>query len=158
MSDPKSGVKTMTCERVLALIAAYGATPQRWPEDERAAAQAVIAAHAGAEDLLMSERTLDALLDRVESVPVPASLPARILAGFDEVAARPSVRRLIARISQFVWPNAPLWQPSAALAASLIAGVMLGIMSPLGGNAVAAPANSDMTIAFEVPQHANDGL
>jgi hypothetical protein len=148
----------MTRERLLALIAAYGATPRRWPEDERASAESFIAAHPADENLLTNERTLDALLDRAESVPVSASLSARILAGFDEVAARPSVRRLIARLSQFVWPNAPLWQPSAALAASLIAGVMLGIMSPLGGNAVAAPANSDMTIAFEMPQHANDGL
>ena len=35
----------MTSERFLALIAAYGADARRWPEAERAAAQAFASAH-----------------------------------------------------------------------------------------------------------------
>ena len=45
------------------LIDAYGADPERWPPDQRAAALALAASDAGAETLLHEARGLDRLLD-----------------------------------------------------------------------------------------------
>ncbi len=81
----------MTSERFLALIAAWGADARRWPEDERAAAQAFAAAHPEAvrgalveanavDDLLHLSRVSHpsmALRDRVIASAAGAGLKAR---------------------------------------------------------------------------------
>ena len=72
---------TLSTERVLELIEAYGAEPGAWPDDERAAASMLIAE---SPDLFASaladSRALDALLLN-EAVPEPsAALSEAILA------------------------------------------------------------------------------
>ena len=52
----------MDLNRFEALVAAYGATPGRWPDDERAAAQAFARADPHAAALLAEADTIDALL------------------------------------------------------------------------------------------------
>jgi|CXWL01.1.fsa_nt_gi hypothetical protein len=82
----------MDRERFAQILDAYGADAKRWPDAERAAAQAFIAAHpADASALLGEARALDGVLDatREASAPNPA-LASRIMNGAPRKAARAS--------------------------------------------------------------------
>lgn len=110
--------------RVLELIEAYGAEPMGWPEDERDAARARLAAHpeAFAEALALA-RALDAAL-ALDPVPEPsAQLTETIL------AAAPSAPRaragLFAGLSALLFPQGLRWPAGAALA-SLVMGLVGG--------------------------------
>ncbi|HEY1837816.1 MAG TPA: hypothetical protein VGG36_09180 [Rhizomicrobium sp.] len=148
--------EAMTPTRLAAVLNAYGASPERWPEAERASATALISSNPHLQAEADRARELDAVLDTAPMVTVPAELYGRILAGFDRIAAQPSVRRFLNRIANVVWPDAPLWQPSTALAMSLVAGLVLGVMAPVAG--ATQHRSSDMTVAFEMPQSSDDGL
>jgi hypothetical protein len=75
-------------------------------------------------------------VSRLPTVAVPASLEARILAGFDAVAARRrrslwnAPARLAGAWRDAVWPGAPAWKPATVLALSLAIGVTAGAMVP----------------------------
>ena len=114
-----------TDERVLELIEAYGASSMSWPEDEREAAEAHLAAHpARFEAALAAARALDSLFD-ADMAPEPGPLLAeRILAS----APRPASQRhsgLAARIGRVLAPNGRRWPAGAALA-SLGMGLFAG--------------------------------
>src|SRR6185312_7857756 len=141
MSGP-TDTKTPAAIRAAAIIDAFGTKSSRWPEDERAAVETLVANQALGYQEMNDAAALDLALDSLPSVPVPAALSQRILAGFDQVAQRPTVRRVINAIAGLIWPGAPLWQPSAALAASLALGIALGIMAPLGSSASATTTSS----------------
>jgi hypothetical protein len=99
----------MPFERFEALLDIHGAQPERWPADQRLAAQALIAASAQARTALDSAHALDALLDLASPVPAPsADLAAKIL------AARPSLGG-----SVFVAPEPPDILPGEAVSAPL---------------------------------------
>lgn len=99
----------MDRSRFEAIVAAYGAEPERWPAAERAAAAAFAQAHPEvAGPLLARERALDRLLDAARQ-DVPAGLAGRMMAH----AARPAGPRL------------PDWAGMAA-AVALVAGLGLG--------------------------------
>ena len=71
----------MTAERFLALVAAWGADRRRWPESERAAAEAFAAAHPGTAGPALAEAdALDALLNRAPTPQVSTALRDRVLA------------------------------------------------------------------------------
>ena len=71
----------MTAERFLALVAAYGADRRRWPEGERAAAEAFAAARADiARPALAEADAVDALLHRSPTPQVSMALRDRVLA------------------------------------------------------------------------------
>ena len=71
----------MTAERFLALVAAYGADRQHWPEGERAAAEAFVETHAEvARPALDDADALDALLHRSPTPQVSMALRDRVLA------------------------------------------------------------------------------
>lgn len=150
-----SGAPT-TLERLKALLDAYGASPDRWPTDERAGAEALLKSNSGAQVLAADTQRFDALLDTAPTVAPSPELYGRVLAAFDRIAAQPSVRRVVDRVAGIVWPGAPLWQPSAALAVSLVAGLLLGVVSPLGSTTHIA--RSDMTVAMDAAPDAGDGL
>jgi hypothetical protein len=156
MPESKSQ-EAMTPPRLAALLDAYGASPSRWPGPERASAAALISSNSDLQAEADRAEDLDAILDRAPMVTVPAELYERVLAGFDRVAARPSVRRFLNKVAYVVWPDAPLWQPSTALAMSLVAGLVLGAMTPVASGAT-PHRSSDMTVAFEMPQSSDDGL
>lgn len=65
----------MTPDRFERIVAAYGATPARWPADERAAAIAFLQRNPAAADRLQAQAGLDRLL---ASYTVPAPGAARI--------------------------------------------------------------------------------
>lgn len=117
--------------RFEAMLAAYGADPKRWPEAERAEAQAFAAAHPEFAASLAEARAIDALLDAARE-------PA---AGGDLVAARILAKAPTAQ------PRANLVRPLLALAACAVVGVLVGFggahLAPL-----ADPADAALNAAF----------
>ena len=117
-------VSEMTNERVLELIATYGAEPMSWPEDERDAAQACISADPDAfATALEDARALDLLL-AAEDVPEPSvALTETILA---QAPVAPKKRTgLFDGLSSFLFPQGVRWPAGAALA-SLVMGLVGG--------------------------------
>lgn len=114
----------ITVERVLDLIAAYGAAPGAWPEHERAAATALIAAQPEAfASALAAARTLDAAL-QTEHLPAPSpSLSDNILA--HAPIGRPAQLGWVDRLTRLIFPQGTRWPAGAALA-SLVMGLVGG--------------------------------
>lgn len=109
----------MTAERFLALTAAYGADRRRWPESERAAAEAFAAAHADAARPILAEAdAVDALLHRSPTPQVSMALRDRVLAAAS--AGGRAGRIWIDRLSLAFGAG---W--AAAACAGVVAGVML---------------------------------
>jgi len=110
-------------DRLTSLIDAYGADPERWPADERAAALLLLANSAEARAYARDAGALDAVLDRVPLRPTvtidPAALAARIAR---TPARRPAGQAAWSsrRAFGFGWPNV------AALAAAAIVGFVVG--------------------------------
>lgn len=124
-------IPTMTDERLMLLIEAYGAYPMAWPEDERAAAEAHLSANpARFESALAEARRLDVLFETDEVMAPPEGLSERILAD------APSPRRhsgLGRSIGRWFLPQGRRWPASAALASlvvGLFAGYTASAMSP----------------------------
>jgi hypothetical protein len=122
----------MNDERLHQLIEAYGASSMAWPDDERDAAEAHLAANpdrfAGA---LASARELDALFENDEITAPPATLADRILGAAP--AAGHQGQGLGARLKDLLMPNGLRWPASAALASlgmGLFAGYTASAMSP----------------------------
>ncbi|KAF0170921.1 MAG: hypothetical protein FD160_3780 [Caulobacteraceae bacterium] len=154
MARREQGTGAMNRERMTAILEAYGAAPARWPEAERAAAQAWAAAH-GAEFATMAraEAALDGLLalDGRESGD-DAALAARILAtlahgdhGGDHggKVLRPDFGRRAA--AQGVWRQA------AALAACAALGVAIGFTNVRPDEDVAYEMDAAFGAAFQAP-------
>lgn len=115
---------SVTIDRILELIAAYGAEPGGWPEDERASAISVLNAHPDRfAEALDDARALDALLDS-EDMPEPSPmLIESILAGAP--TAPPQRRSLFGGLSDLIFPQGARWPAGAALA-SLTMGLLGG--------------------------------
>ncbi len=123
----------MNRERFEQILAAYGADPRRWPEAERAAAEAFAAANAVAASVVADEAGLDRMLDHAAQTSDTSALAARILAQASPRAAKAfDTRALI------------------ALAACAVFGVIVGY----GGGQFAPLADADdyyFSAAFEAP-------
>ena len=70
----------MTPERLNALLAAYGARPERWPEGERAAALVLLATDPACAAPREAEARLDALLDSNPVASAHGALVGQIIA------------------------------------------------------------------------------
>jgi len=104
----------ITDERVLALIEAYGADPDMFPEAERAAAKSRMAEHPGRfADAVAAARDLDGILAGMPDITTPASLRDALISS----APKP------ARASRW---KLPVWIPAGALA-SLTVGLFAGM-------------------------------
>lgn len=111
----------MDKDRFSAIVAAYGAEPRRWPQDERAAAQAYADAHAEeCAALLAQAHSIDAAL-----ASAPAHEPSELLAARVMQAHRAARARLL---------QSPR-RTALALAACAAMGVLVGF-----GGAHLAPA------------------
>lgn len=106
----------MTLNRLKQLLDAYGADPDRWPLEERAAMLDLLARSESARDLAAQAASLDSLLDRAP-LPMPPRATSEALA--DRVMRRLALRGA-ARRPAFGWPN---W---VALAAAAVAGLVIG--------------------------------
>lgn len=112
----------MTSERFLALIAAWGADARRWPEDERAAAQAFAAAHPEAvRGALVEANAVDALL-HLSRVAHPS------MALRDRVIASAAGAGLKARREGRRWLDRLTLAFGAGWAVAACAGVAAGVM------------------------------
>lgn len=134
----------MTDARVLQLLETYGAWPMAWPEEEREAAEAHLAAHPERfADALAEARLLDAAF---EAEPMPerdASLAARILA--DAPQSRAARDSLGARLSRLLMPNGRRWPAGAALAS-----LGMGLFAGYTASASSVPATGYETEAEAV--------
>lgn len=123
----------MTDDRLHMLIAAYGADPAAWPEDERAAAEAHLAAHADRFAAALDEaRTLDLAFAKTDIPDAPAGLATRILAEAPQAAT--SGASWAGRLRDILFPNGLRW-PAGATAAALVMGLAAGVFT--------APATAD---------------
>ena len=104
--------------RFQALLEAYGAEPGRWPAQERAEAQALLATSAEAAALREAAARLDALLD-LAPAPAPARLSVSALA---ERVTRQAQERIAPYRPLTDW----LWVRAAGLAAAAIIGFVVG--------------------------------
>lgn len=125
----------MDRNRFEAIVAAYGADPRRWPEDERLAAQRLAAIDARAASLLADAAALDQALDAAQGEPDVALLGARI------------VKRYKARQSLASPASVSFW----ALAASAVLGLAIGFGAGVTMPSAGAESLQVLTGAFESP-------
>lgn len=112
----------MTAERFLALVAAYGADRRRWPEDERAAAEAFAAAHGDLSGPALAEAdAVDAWLHRSPAPQVSMALRDRVLAAAVSAGGR-------AGRTGRVWIDRLSLAFGAGWAVATCAGVVAGVM------------------------------
>ncbi len=104
----------MRIERLQALAEAYGGDLRRWPADQRAFAESLVAADPAARVLLDEASALDALLDASPSVAPSADLTARVLRAAPGARAKSRPRRAV-------------WFLGAGWAAAACAGVVAGV-------------------------------
>lgn len=113
----------MTPERLLELIAAFGAEPGAWPEDEREAATALLAQTPDLfAEALDDARSLDAML---MSAPVPDPSPELAEAILARAPNAAPARQSRGWLADFLFPQGARWPAGAALA-SLLMGVFGG--------------------------------
>jgi len=102
----------MDLNRFETLVAAYGATPNRWPDDERAAAEAFARADPRAAALLAEADAIDTLLFAHRVAEPSRTLRTMVIEG------APRKRRLTGR--------ARLWWSGLALALAGAGGMLAG--------------------------------
>lgn len=112
--------KPMSLSRLRELVAAYGSNVARFPESERAAAQALLDISEHARMLLASERHLDGWLDAASPPGVPAELARRLA----------SIPRAAHGGRAFPVRRRALWAPAVGWAVAAAVGVWIGTQSP----------------------------
>lgn len=115
----------ITPKRVLELIEAFGGEPGGWPEDEREAAAAFIAADPDMfDDALRAARALDSILFR-EFIPEPSAALAEQILAAAPAAKRAVKPNLLGTLAGMIFPQGVRWPAGAALA-SLSMGLVGG--------------------------------
>jgi hypothetical protein len=136
----------ITAARLDALIAAYGADPERWPEAEREAGRVALAT--ARTDDLHGAVQLDAQLDALALPPVSPDLRRRVLLA---VAREPRRAGVFSRL----WLR-ELWEElggariaAPALAMALGAGLGLGWLTPPSAADEADPEDLIALVQFD---------
>lgn len=115
---------TMTTDRVLELIHAYGAEPGGWPDAEREAARALLEAQPVHFTAALKEaRELDAMMMALEAPEPMADLSKAILASAPK--AVPEQSNMLGALGKLLFPQGTKWPAGAALA-SLLMGLVGG--------------------------------
>src|SRR6202008_3426369 len=92
---------------------------------------------------------VESALETLPTVPVPAELERRILADFDQSAARRRAS-LLGRLRGAVWPGAPAWRPAFVFGAALVIGLMAGVLIPLE-DGMAEGAEQTAAVSLDAP-------
>ena len=144
----------MDLERFRQIVEAYGAAPDRWPENEREAALALLASSNEAALLLEQETALDRGMDAVSRNRPSDDLVARVLesaavhlpkqaARRSENAGRRSLwtrwKGSVSRwagsvgsdVDQIDWKLRALSRPLAALGCAALLGIAVGVSAPI---------------------------
>lgn len=112
----------MNVERFQQLAEAYGADLRRWPASDRAAAEALRAAHpVRIERLLFEAAKTDGVLDTSRNPAVSMALRDRVIASATAAGLSPKRARWIA--GRLAWLSGAGW--AAAACAGVIAGMNL---------------------------------
>jgi hypothetical protein len=106
--------------RFLALLEAYGARPERWPEHERNAAIELLDTSESARVLAREQHSLDAWLSVPDTAKISADLNRRLNAIPEQCGRALLVRPLRVRA---------LWLPALGWAAAATVGIWLGARS-----------------------------
>ena len=147
----------MNLERLREIVDAYGASATRWPEAERPAAEALLAASAEARALADDAARFDALLDMAPAEEPSAALRERLMAARPRAAAPlagPAAetpyrkeRGFFSGLLEAVWPYGSAAFPAGALAAALVMGMVLGSTSDISvfdsGTSVATTSDTE---------------
>ncbi|MEM9670043.1 MAG: hypothetical protein AAF950_14065 [Pseudomonadota bacterium] len=133
----------MTASRLMDILAAYGAEPLSWPEEERAAAEALLAAHPERfADAIAEARQMD---DELGALPI-VSLPDGLI---ESVIASAPIREVSSGASALV---RPLWQirlwAGGFATACLALGLAVGYMAPLQSTTDYDPFEEALTYAL----------
>jgi anti-sigma-K factor RskA len=132
-------MREMDLKRFAAIVESYGARPERWPEADRAAAEALLRVSAEAQALLDAARPMDRLLDAVPTLAPTPDLRAAILAS----ALRPprvSLAMCLADAWRELFGELGGWRAAGTvLAASLVLGVLAGGLLSGGTSADSSP-------------------
>jgi anti-sigma factor RsiW len=140
----------MTLERFAAIIDAYGTSPARWPADERAAAEALLAEDPAAQALAAEAAKLDLMLAAARVEAPSAALVERLMAARPRaVAVAPAPlqdKGVFRRLIEALWPYGSPVVSTGALAASIMLGVALGSVSEVSviGMSAASAASVEM--------------
>ena len=123
----------MEIERFETLAQAYGADLRRWPELERAAAEALLAHRPDqARAILLEAQGLDAVHDDWRA-PVPSAALREAV-----MATAPRSRR------ELSWRGFGFWLSGAGFAAAALAGVVVGVAA---SNAAVSDARADALLS-----------
>jgi hypothetical protein len=114
----------MTETRLLEIIAAHGADPGRWPEDEREDALGMLGQSAAGANAIEEASILDTMLGKNPAPPASMALRARVASIPGQHGAGASA------LARLFWPFGAIWQPAIGLAAAAIIGIVVGIGSP----------------------------
>jgi uncharacterized protein (DUF2236 family) len=109
----------MNAERLERLIEVYGASPRRWPDDERAAAERLLAERADLRVALQAAADLDHWLDAAPNPRPSMALHDRVLAS--------AIQAGRGRSSVFGLSRPLAWLAGAGLAAATCAGALSGM-------------------------------
>jgi hypothetical protein len=148
-------MKMMTSKQFLSFLDRHGTDPSRWPSDQRAAAEQLIADDAQARRVFAAEHRLDAMLTRyLQAQTSDASTRARVMTKLAHPLPRQKQPfwRLPAVLLD--WQFAPAWPRMAALGACAVLGFFVGItgldrpLDRLDGQSVSAGAGIG-SVVFE---------
>ena len=136
MPDTK---KLVTLTRIKTLLDAYGATLDFWPEEERAAATALIETSSEARMLVEEAAALDSLLDQIPQPEVSAALTSRVRTMALPVAEA-NTGGLFARLAAYLRPQSTRgWQSAMAMAGVFGMAVGIGLTSLVLDRAAPVP-------------------
>ena len=154
----------MNLERFDAIVAAYGASPARWPEAERAEAMNFLHRSPEAAALVAREEALDAILSASAIVAPSVELQARVLATAAMTLRAPTPRGAGwgARASEWLaslgrdldaveWGFASWRQPLAALGCAATLGFALGIAAPAALDGTIGDEDDLLAFTFSAP-------
>ncbi len=130
----------MTETRFRAVLDAYGADPARWPEAERAAATAFLAAHPQVATALLDAAALDQRLDAAPTQDPSAALMGRVLAAAPSAGAGAGAgvgarwRELTAGVLGRAGPWTPqrVGRAGCAARARIAGGLALALLASVG--------------------------
>lgn len=146
----------MNTEQFKGFLDRHGADPARWPPDERAAAERLIAGDAQARRVFKSARRLDAMLmHHMRKEQSDASSRARVMTKLAQPL--PRQRQPFWRLPSVLldWQFAPAWPRMAALGACAVLGFFIGIsgldrgIDRLDGQTVSAGTTGIGAVVFE---------